>query len=81
MTVTYHDPCHLGRMGEPYIHWNGREVIDEIRTFDPPKEYRRGTYGVYEPPRDILKSIPGICGWWKWTGLKNTPGAAARAAA
>ena len=58
MTVTYHDPCHLGRMGEPYIHWNGREVIDEIRTFDPPKEYRRGTYGVYEPPRDILKSIP-----------------------
>jgi Fe-S oxidoreductase len=60
MTVTYHDPCHLGRMGEPYIHWNGKEVIDEIRTFDPPKEYRRGTYGVYEPPRDILKSIPGL---------------------
>jgi len=60
MTVTYHDPCHLGRMGEPYIHWDGREVIDEIRTFDPPKEYRRGTYGVYEPPRAILKSIPGI---------------------
>ena len=60
MTVTYHDPCHLGRMGEPYIHWNGKEVIDEIRTFDPPKEYRRGTYGVYEPPRDILKSIHGL---------------------
>jgi Fe-S oxidoreductase len=60
MTVTYHDPCHLGRMGEPYVHWNGREVIDEIRTFDPPKEYRRGTYGVYEPPRDVLKSIPGL---------------------
>jgi Fe-S oxidoreductase len=47
-------------MGEPYLHWNGKEVIDEIRTFDPPKEYRRGTYGVYEPPRDILKSIPGL---------------------
>jgi Fe-S oxidoreductase len=60
ITVTYHDPCHLGRMGEPYIHWNGKEVIDEIRTFDPPKEYRRGTYGVYEPPREILKSIPGL---------------------
>ncbi|MGD1117880.1 MAG: (Fe-S)-binding protein [Dehalococcoidales bacterium] len=60
MTVTYHDPCHLGRMGEPYIHWNGKIVIDEIRTFDPPKEYRRGTYGIYEPPRDILKSIPGL---------------------
>ncbi|MBN1161658.1 MAG: hypothetical protein JXA17_06915, partial [Dehalococcoidales bacterium] len=22
--------------------------------------YRRGTNGVYEPPRDILKSIPGL---------------------
>jgi hypothetical protein len=26
--------------------------------FDPPKEYRRGTKGVYEPPRDILKAYP-----------------------
>ncbi len=60
ITVTYHDPCHLGRMGEPYIHWNGKEVVDEIRTFDPPKEYRRGTYGIYEPPREVLKSIPGL---------------------
>ena len=60
MVVTYHDPCHLGRKGEPYIHWNGKVIINEIRTMDPPKEYRRGTKGVYEPPRDILKSIPGL---------------------
>lgn len=60
LTVTYHDPCHLGRQGEPYIHWQGKEVIDQIRTFDPPKERRRGTYGIYEPPRDVLKSIPGL---------------------
>jgi len=59
--VTYHDPCHLGRQGEPYIHWQGKELRDDhTRLFDPPKEFRRGTYGVYEPPRDILKSIPGI---------------------
>ena len=60
LTVTYHDPCHLGRQGEPYLHWAGKEVIDQIRTFDPPKERRRGTYGIYEPPRDVLRSIPGL---------------------
>jgi Fe-S oxidoreductase len=59
-TVTYHDPCYLGRMGEPYIHWEGREIPGHIRIFDPPKEYRRGTYGVYQPPRDVLNSIPGL---------------------
>jgi Fe-S oxidoreductase len=60
MVVTYHDPCHLGRKGEPWINWEGREVIDEIRTLEPPREYRRGSNGVYEPPRDVLKSIPGL---------------------
>ena len=30
------------------------------RLFDPPKEFRRGTYGIYQPPRDVLKSIPGL---------------------
>ena len=55
--VTYHDPCHLGRLGEPYIHWEGKPIPGHIRIFEPPKEFRRGTYGIYEPPRDILKSI------------------------
>jgi Fe-S oxidoreductase len=60
MRVSYHDPCHLGRLGEPYIHWEGREIPGHIRIFDPPKEYRRGTHGVYEPPRNILRNIPGL---------------------
>jgi Fe-S oxidoreductase len=60
LKVTYHDPCHLGRLGEPYIHWQGKQIPGHIRLFDPPRTFRRGSYGVYEPPRDILRSIAGI---------------------
>jgi len=60
ISVTYHDPCRLGRLGEPWIHWEGKKVPVDRFVFDPPKVYRRGTNGVYEPPRDVLKSIPGI---------------------
>jgi len=60
LSVTYHDPCHLGRQGEPYIRWQGKRIPGQIILFDPPREYRRGTFGVYEPPRDVLKSIPGV---------------------
>ncbi len=60
LNVTYHDPCRLGRLGEPWIHWQGKKIPGDRFVFDPPKEYRRGTKGIYEPPRDVLKSIPGI---------------------
>jgi len=32
----------------------------QIWLHDPPKKYRRGTNGVYDPPRNIIKSIPGV---------------------
>ena len=58
--MTYHDPCHLGRLGEPYIHWEGKEIPDTYADLTHRETFRRGTYGVYEPPRDVLKSIPGL---------------------
>ena len=60
ISVTYHDPCRLGRLGEPWIHWKGTKIPGDRFVFDPPKPYRRGTNGVYEPPRDVLKSLPGV---------------------
>jgi len=62
LTVTYHDPCHLGRLAEPWVHWKGKEVkvLNQVIVHDPPKKFRRGANGVYDIPRDILKSIPGL---------------------
>jgi Fe-S oxidoreductase len=60
VSVTYHDPCRLGRLGEPWPHWVGKKIPGDRFVFDPPKIYRKGTKGIYEEPREVLKSIPGI---------------------
>jgi Fe-S oxidoreductase len=56
MRVTYHDPCHLGRKGEPYVgDWTGKNKFER-----PEYEKRQGWFGIYDPPRNIIKSIKGI---------------------
>lgn len=56
--VTWHDPCHLGRRGEPYKHWEGKRVAFGLT--EPPRELNRGANGCYDAPRNILKAIPGV---------------------
>jgi Fe-S oxidoreductase len=60
--VTYHDPCHLGRQGEPYIPWKGVEkrIYGQMLVHEPKKPRFNGVYGIYDPPRTILNSIPGL---------------------
>ena len=57
MKVTYHDPCNLGRLSEPWLEWEPRYELPNIAVG---KKWRRGEEGVYEPPRNILKAVKGM---------------------
>jgi Fe-S oxidoreductase len=57
MKVTYHDPCNLGRLADPWSHWEPKYESPNIAVG---KKWRRGYDGIYEPPRNILNGIRGI---------------------
>jgi len=62
LTVTYHDPCHLGRNAEKYEEWDGDTVnlMPLVSINIPPKPKRTGSQGIYDVPRNIIKSILGL---------------------
>ncbi len=60
MKVTYHDACSVGRLSEPWIPWEGIRDAEDWGKLKPARQFRRGTNGCYEPPRNLIKAIPGI---------------------
>jgi heterodisulfide reductase subunit D len=60
--VTYHDPCYLGRQSEPPLDWHGeeRQTHGVMRYFVPPKPIHYGVKGVFDAPRQVLQSLPGV---------------------
>ncbi|HWH81517.1 MAG TPA: (Fe-S)-binding protein, partial [Burkholderiaceae bacterium] len=62
LTVTYHDPCRLGRLSEPFKPWKGEwiTVMNTMLASDSPRPVRFGNDGNYEAPRRLLGRVQGL---------------------
>lgn len=62
LTVTYHDPCRLGRGSEPFVPWQGEwiPVMNTMLASDSPRPVRFGNGGNYEAPRRLLSRVQGL---------------------
>jgi Fe-S oxidoreductase len=58
LKIAYHDSCSLTRLSDPWTPWKGERGLWGVVT--PDLERRRGTKELYEIPRNILNSIPGV---------------------
>lgn len=60
LRVTYHDPCHLGRLSETRTPSEGKEekVLGCLPVKSIPKVL--GMNGVFAPPRNVIRSVPGL---------------------
>lgn len=60
--VTYHDPCKLGRLSEPFQPWDGewRTVFNVMHVAEPARHVLFGTGGNYEAPRRLLRRVGGV---------------------
>ncbi|EQB13428.1 (Fe-S)-binding protein [Sphingobium lactosutens] len=60
--VTYHDPCKLGRLSEPFTPGSRRwkKDLNVLPVSDGPRQVLMGNEGLYDAPRRLLQRIPGL---------------------